>query len=125
MQQFQTYDDQFVSNNELLIGLKSQAHYRLVEALALEREDVENEPDSTLPPIDRQKRKLGDIPQLFHNAYGYEEEKKKPKLDAKKGWGKIQSIIKHLRCEYIQPLLRSYLCILRKLQYFLFSGKRR
>ena len=60
-----------------------------MEALALEREDVENEPDSTLPPIDRQKRKLGDIPQLFHNAYGYEEEKKKPKLDAKKGAGKV------------------------------------
>ena len=76
--------------NRLLIEFKSQAHYRLVEALALEREDVENEPDSTLPPIDRQKRKLGDIPQLFHNAYGYEEEKKKPKLDAKKGVGKVQ-----------------------------------
>lgn len=50
---------------------------------------MENEPDSTLPPIERQKRKLGDIPQLFHNAYGYEEENKKAKLDTKKTAGKF------------------------------------
>ena len=50
---------------------------------------MENEPDSTLPPIERQKRKLGDIPQLFHNAYGYEEEDKKAKLDTKKTAGRL------------------------------------
>ena len=62
----------------IILWLYFQAHYRLIEALALERAEVETEPDSTLPPIDRQKRKLGDIPQLFNDAHGYQEITKKP-----------------------------------------------
>ena len=67
-----------------------QAHYRLIEALALERPEVENEDDSTLPPIDRQTKKLGDLPQLFCDAHGYVEEVKNATKRKNETSGKLQ-----------------------------------
>ena len=59
-----------------------QSHYRLIEALALERTHVEGEDDSTIPPIERQTKKLGELSQLFADACGYEE--LKPKAQQKR-----------------------------------------
>ena len=41
----------------------------------LERPEVETQADMTLPPVDRQRKKLGDLSQLFSDAHGYKEVK--------------------------------------------------
>ena len=43
--------------------------------MALERPEVETQADMTLPPVDRQRKKLGDLSRLFCDAHGYVEVK--------------------------------------------------
>lgn len=51
-----------------------QAHYRLIEALALEKLEVETEQDCTLPPMDRQRKKIGNLADEFLKAHSYKGE---------------------------------------------------
>jgi len=50
-----------------------QAHYRLIEALALEKSEVEAEPDCTLPPVERQRKKIGNLANEFCKDFLYQE----------------------------------------------------
>ena len=71
-----------------------QSHYKLVEALALQKEDVEDLTfDSTIPPYDSMKQRLGKVSQDFSDATMPSEElindcnaKKQEKEAAKRPW---------------------------------------
>jgi hypothetical protein len=45
---------------------------------------VEGDQDQTLPPVDRQKKKLGNLSTLFCDAHGYGATKKVVKKEAVK-----------------------------------------
>ena len=58
----------------ILLFIPQQAHYRLIEALALEKLEVETEQDCTLPPVDRQRKKIGHLADEFWKAHSYKGE---------------------------------------------------
>lgn len=65
-----------VYNPEAFENPSLQSHYRLVESLALQRQDVEDEGqvDGTLPPFDIMKKRLGNLSQEFLDAAEPNEE---------------------------------------------------
>ena len=46
----------------------------MIEALALEKLEVETEQDCTLPPMDRQRKKIGHLADEFWKAHSYKGE---------------------------------------------------
>ena len=46
----------------------------MIEALALEKLEVETEQDCTLPPMDRQRKKIGHLADEFWKAHCYKGE---------------------------------------------------
>ena len=46
----------------------------MIEALALEKLEVETEQDCTLPPMDRQRKKIGNLADEFLKAHSYKGE---------------------------------------------------
>ena len=46
----------------------------MIEALALEKLEVETEQDCTLPPMDRQRKKIGNLADEFWKAHCYKGE---------------------------------------------------
>ena len=50
----------------------------MIEALALEKLEVETEQDCTLPPMDRQRKKIGHLADEFWKAHSYKGENRSP-----------------------------------------------
>ena len=50
----------------------------MIEALALEKLEVETEQDCTLPPMDRQRKKIGHLADEFSKAHSYKGENTSP-----------------------------------------------
>ena len=46
----------------------------MIEALALEKLEVETEQDCALPPMDRQRKKIGNLADEFWKAHSYKGE---------------------------------------------------
>ena len=56
----------------------------MIESIALEKERVEEGEDTTLPPYDRIKKKLGDLPEAFNTLCGYDATSAAPSAGAKR-----------------------------------------
>ena len=64
----------FLLSNEIMNVpvVNPNSNSRLIESIALEKERVEEGEDSTLPPYERIKKKLGNLPEEFQAHCGYD-----------------------------------------------------
>lgn len=96
-------------NPEAFENPSLQSHYRLIEALALQKDDLEEEDeDTTLPPMDVMAKRLGNTSQTFLSALNLEIGDDVVVGRAKKGGGATMNgevdMEKHIRDKNVHVL---------------------